>query len=180
MANNDDVVLGKAQWFPFRGANLVAHNVGERHHLRDRMLDLDARVHFHEIEAILFVKQELNSPRTGISNRFTSGDRCLSHFLTQLRRHHRRGRLFQQFLVPSLYRTLPLPKVNALAILIRHHLNLDMARMLDEFLEIDSAILECGRGFSRGGFQSMPQLIFRPHDAHAAAAAARRSFNDHR
>ena len=82
--------------------------------------------------------------------------------------------------MPSLYRTLALTQVNTLAIFIRHHLNFDVARTLDKFLEIDIAILEGSRGFSRGRFQSMPQFLFRVHDAHAAAAAARRSFNDHR
>ena len=56
MANDDDVILSKAQRLAFRRANLVAHNVGERHHLGDGMLDLDARVHFHEIEMVLFVQ----------------------------------------------------------------------------------------------------------------------------
>src|SRR5690349_5095873 len=80
----------------------------------------------------------------------------------------------------ALNGTLALAEVNTLAELVREHLDLDVSRLLDVTFDIDAAIIECGRGFGRSRFQRFAEFSFGTHDAHAAAAAAGRSFNDQR
>src|SRR5206468_1590507 len=60
-----------------RNANLPLHEIDAGHHLGDRMLDLQPRVHLEEIEAAVFVEQELDGARVRVADPF---------------RHRRRGR----------------------------------------------------------------------------------------
>ena len=47
-------------------ANLLLDDVDAGHELRDRVLDLQARVRFHEVELGLVVHQELEGSRVGV------------------------------------------------------------------------------------------------------------------
>ena len=68
MTDHDHVVLGEAERFAFSNANLIANDIGQRHHFSDGMLDLDARVHLHEIETLVLVEQELEGAGARITN----------------------------------------------------------------------------------------------------------------
>src|ERR1041385_6605710 len=80
----------------------------------------------------------------------------------------------------TLNRTFALAQINAIAMLVGHHLNLDVTRMFDVSLDVDIAILERRRGFSRRGLQRVAQFVFGIDDAHAATATAARGFDDYR
>src|SRR5262249_24786099 len=56
--DHDYIVLRKSERLSFGDPNLITHYVRQRHHLSDRMLNLNTRIHFHEIETIVFVEQE--------------------------------------------------------------------------------------------------------------------------
>ena len=49
-----------------RQANLPGHEVDAGHHLSDRMLDLQARVHLEEVEAAVLVEQKLDRSGIGV------------------------------------------------------------------------------------------------------------------
>ena len=53
----------------------------------------------------------------------------------------------------TLNRTLAFAEVDTIAVLIRHYLNLDMARTFDETLDVNVAVFERGRRFGRGSLQ---------------------------
>jgi hypothetical protein len=76
-------------------ADLIAHDVGERHHFRHRMLDLDARVHFHKVKRTVLVEQKLERPGARITDLLARfhGDRA--HPLALFGRDDRRRRFFQ-------------------------------------------------------------------------------------
>src|SRR6267143_228673 len=79
-----------------------------------------------------------------------------------------------------LDRALTLSEIDALAILIGQHLNLNVPGTFNEPFDIDVAVLE-GRGcFIRSHLEGVSELCFRAHDAHTPAAPAGRSFYDHR
>src|SRR5690349_16814807 len=80
----------------------------------------------------------------------------------------------------ALNRTFAFAKVNALPKLISQHLNLDMPRLFDITLDVDTAVVESSGGFGRGGLECFAELTFRTDDAHAAPAATCRSFHDQR
>ena len=54
-----DVLLRDGQHLPECNLDLLPDEVNARHHLRDRVLDLDARVHLHKVKALL-LPQELD------------------------------------------------------------------------------------------------------------------------
>jgi hypothetical protein len=72
-----------------RHADLLLHQVHARHQLRHRMLDLDARVHLHEVEAAVLVEQELDRARREVADRLRTARGRLAHALAQLRRQRR-------------------------------------------------------------------------------------------
>src|SRR5215213_5436952 len=72
-----------------------------------------------------------------------------------------------------------LAQMYAVAVLVRQHLNLYVARSLDVALYVDIAVLKGRSRFRRGRLKGRAELLFRAHDAHAASAAARRRLNNH-
>ena len=85
-----------------RNADLPAHQINPRHHLRDRMLDLEARIHFKKIEVTILVQQELDCPGIRVAN--AAGDRRSGrhHRLPNRRCHGERWRFFDDFLMTAL------------------------------------------------------------------------------
>ena len=59
---NVDVALLEPEPLAGRDANLFLDDVDAGHHLGDRMLDLQPRVRFHEVEAAVGIHQELERP----------------------------------------------------------------------------------------------------------------------
>ena len=52
-----------------RNPQLPLHEIDPRHHLRDRMLDLQPRVHLEEIELAVLVEQELDGAGVRVADR---------------------------------------------------------------------------------------------------------------
>src|SRR5690242_377312 len=142
------------------------------------MLDLDTRVHLHEIKLAMLIKEKLTRAGAGVTEFLAGCDRRVAHRLAHLRSQHRRWRLFHQLLVTTLNRALTLAKMNALAKLICEHLNLNMSRLFDVLLDVNTAVIESRRRLGRRGLERFAQLVLRTHDAHAATTAAGRSLDD--
>jgi len=68
---------GKAQLLPRRDADLELHQVDAGDHLGDRVLDLDAGVHLHEIEPLVDVQEEFDSAGVLVAHPLAEGDRRL-------------------------------------------------------------------------------------------------------
>ena len=82
MSDHNNVILAKPKRLAFSDANLVAHDVSERNHFRHWMLNLNARVHLHEVKALVFVEQKLKRSGARITNRPARRDRRFTHLLT--------------------------------------------------------------------------------------------------
>src|SRR5262249_6495582 len=82
--------------------------------------------------------------------------------------------------MPPLDAALSLTQADDFAVLVAQHLELDMARALDEFLHVEIAVAECGCGFSLRGVEELIDLTFLSDNAHAAATASGRRLYDHR
>src|SRR5436190_22099154 len=81
--------------------------------------------------------------------------------------------------MPALDRAFALAKGHDAAVRVAEHLDLDVARTLEIFLEIDGGIAECTLRFVARGLVLALQLAFFPADAHAATATARRGLENH-
>src|SRR5262245_44682268 len=95
------------------------------------MLDLQARVHLHEPEAIRLealrpIDDEFNRTRAHIADRLGSRDRRRTHGSAQFRTHTGGWSLLNHFLMPPLQRTIAFIEMNGVALSIRKDLQLDM------------------------------------------------------
>ena len=106
------------------------------------MLDLQAGVHFHEIELAALVEQELQRAGPLVAQRADGGDRDLAHPRTQLWRDGRRRRFLDQLLVPPLHRAVALAEMDGIAVAVAEHLDLDVTGIDDRALENDGRIAE--------------------------------------
>mmetsp|Transcript_16026 Transcript_16026/g.49582 ORF Transcript_16026/g.49582 Transcript_16026/m.49582 type:complete len:252 (-) Transcript_16026:138-893(-) len=69
--------------------------------------------------------------------------------------------------------------MHAVSVLVEEDLDLQVLRALDELLHEDPVVAERGRGLARAARKGSVELALGSHDAHAAAAAARRGFEHH-
>ena len=163
-----------------RDANLFLDDVDAGHHLGDRMLDLQPRVRFHEVEAAVRIHQELERPGVGVLHGLGGVDDDRAHPASHLVAERGRGRLFEQLLVPALDRAFAFAEVDDRPVLVAEDLELDMAWRFDVLLEVHIADAERRFGFTLRRLEGMRQLAHGSHDAHAAAAAAGRRLDDDR
>ena len=82
--------------------------------------------------------------------------------------------------MPALNRALALAEVHDVAVMVADDLELDVARVLEVFLDVDVAVAERGLGLSLRGPERVGQLAGIPHDAHASPAAAGDRLDDDR
>ena len=97
-----------------------------------------------------------------------------------LGRDRGRRRLLDQLLVVALDRALALAQVDAVAVRVAQHLELDVPRLDQVLLEVDRAVAEGGLGLGLGDHEAVPEALLVERDAHAAPAAARGRLDDHR
>ena len=140
------------------------------------MLDLQARIHFQEIEVLFEVRvhQKLDGTGIVIVGSLCDADRDLAHAPAHFRIHQWRGRLLHHFLVTALDGTLAFTEINRVAVLVRQHLHLDVPGVENGFLQINFAVSESPLRLALCRFQRGLQLLRRTHQSHPFAAAARR------
>ncbi len=89
-------------------------------------------------------------------------------------------RLFPDFLVAALQRTIALTEVYRTALAVAQHLDFDVARLLEIFLEVNVTIAKSRLGLRRGGGHGEFQIGLSAGNLHAAPAAASGGLDDHR
>src|SRR5437588_5344726 len=82
--------------------------------------------------------------------------------------------------MPPLNRAFALAEIDTVAVLVRHHLNLDVTRAVDVTLDVHVAILESSGRFGRSSFQRVAEFSFGMDDAHATTATAAGRFHNYR
>ena len=148
------------------------------------MLDLQPRVHLEEVEAlagrIRAGDDQLDRARRIISDRAGEGDGLLAHRLAHFGRDEGRRRFLDHLLVAALDRAFALAEVEDVAVLVAEHLDLDVARLLDELLDEDAVVAEAVEALALGRFEALAHVLLGPGEAHALAAAAGRGLHHHR
>ena len=97
------------------------------------MLYLQPGIHLQKIEVAGFIYNELHRARRGVTHRCRKGQRLGPHLRAQALIHKRGWSLFDNFLMTALNGALALVEMNAVAMMIRQHLDLDMPRLADKF-----------------------------------------------
>ena len=136
-------------------ADLGLDDVDAGHLLGDGVLDLDAGIDLDEIEgAGVGVLEELDRAGAAVFGGMGDGDGVVAEFLALPRRKIRRRRPLDDFLVTPLDGAVALEEVDDRAEGIGENLDFDMARPLDEFLQIDVVLAEGGLGFAARAVRS--------------------------
>jgi hypothetical protein len=143
------------------------------------VLDLDARVHFDEVELAVLVQEfecagaAVADPLAGFRATLAEGgDLCL--------RDAGGRRLLDHLLVPPLQRTVAAAQPQRRTETIGNHLDLDVARMTEEFLDVDISIAESPARLLLRQCNEVEQRRGIIHHPHPAPTATARSLDNHR
>ncbi len=80
----------------------------------------------------------------------------------------------------ALQRAVAVTQVDGIALAVGEHLDLHVARVGQEFFEVDHRVAEGCTGFVAGQLGRGDQILFLVHHAHAATTAAAGGLDDHR
>src|SRR4029450_4465177 len=137
------VALGELELAAGGDADLLEHEVDVGDHLGDGMLDLDAGIHLDEIELAVLV-QELDRADAEIlelAHRLRHG---LADGVARLVVESGGGAFLPHLLVTALQRAVALAQMDGAAAAVAQHLDLDVTRTGEIFLEIESVVAEGG------------------------------------
>ena len=137
-----DVALLEAQRLARGDADHLLDEIDAGDELGHRMLDLQPGVHLQEIEAAVLAGDELHRAGAVVADRLRERDRLLAHFGARLGVEQRARRFLDDFLVAALDRALALAEIDDVAVLVAQHLDFDVARIGDEFLDEDAIVAE--------------------------------------
>src|SRR5262245_51781476 len=102
MAADCDLILAEGDRFAGGDPNLLLDKVDSGDHLRDGMLDLDARIDFDEIEVVLSVNQKLARSRVDVAGGPGQPYGGFTQLDAHIQRQGRRGGFLHQLLMSSL------------------------------------------------------------------------------
>ena len=174
MAGEVHIFLGDFQGFTSGNANLGAYEVNARNGFGDAMLNLNARVDFHEVEFVVGqVKQEFYRTDVGIMYALGSLYCKTAYAVAHILREGDGRRFFQKLLVAALQGAFTLAQVEHFTVVIGHNLHFDMAGTFNIMFEI---IL--GLGDVHQQIQDVLEVVFVMGNAHTLAAATGNRLQD--
>src|SRR2546423_8441220 len=144
------------------------------------MLNLNPRVHLHQVRVAIGIDQKLHRPCAFIAYRPCPRDGRLAHAPAHISIDVGGGRLLDQLLLAALYGAVALTQVHNVAVAVAHHLDFDVAGITDELLQVYTVVLEDRLGRVAYVLEGVGQLTFLPNDLHTAPTATRRGLQDNR
>ena len=145
------------------------------------MLDLQPRVHLHEIELAGGIEQELDRAGAHIVHRLGQRDRGAAPIRSRKAASTAgEGDLLDQLLVPPLHRAVALAEMHDIAVLVGEHLHLDVARAWSARVRAAAARRRRRAAPPSAPHRARRQARFRRDQPHAASAAAGRRLDHQR
>src|SRR5690606_33088125 len=167
-----EFMLLEGKWLASGDVDLKLDQIPTGNRFCYGVLHLQARIHFQEIEPVVFVEKKLDRARSVIATGAGYPYGCVAHFRPELRGEHRRRRFFDDFLMAALYGALAFEKVEDITVSITQHLKLDMPGFGDVFLDKHRSIAKCRCGLTHGAFHLRGEVVFLFHDAHPFSSSA--------
>ena len=90
------------------------------------------------------------------------------------------GAFLPDLLVAALQGAVALAEMDRVALAVAEHLDLDVARLLEIFLDIDRVVAESSLGLGLGGLERVEEIVLVARHLHAASAAAGSRLDDDR
>ena len=177
----DDPILREfdGEILALRLSDLRADQVDARHHLRNRMLDLNAGVHLEkEILAAFIVVEKLDGSSALVTTALSELDGDGAHRGSLTGFEGRRCRLLDHLLVAALHRAVTVEQMHRAPVAKSEHLHLDVTRAGHEMLEINGAVAEGSMRDRRRLFDGIEQPRGFIHAPHTDAAAAGRRLHE--
>ena len=175
-----DLCLGSRHRLALRNAQLPFDQIDAGNEFRDRMLHLQAGIHFHEVEILSIVHQKFHGARTNVTHRLGGFDGGLRHRRTHFGAQARRRRFFDDLLMPALHRTVAIEQTQSLSVRVGKDLHFHVPGLGKVALHEQAIIAKGGarqtlRRFHRSGY-----LGGGIDHLHAFAAASRARLDDQR
>src|SRR5690242_15588441 len=181
MPRTHDLILLHRQALAGSDTQLPFHQIKPGHGFGDRMLDLEPRIHLHEVETLAaFFGDELDRAGADVTNRARRRDRRLADIEPPLAGETRRRRLFYDFLMPALDRAIALEQMDDVAASVAENLHLNMAGAFEIAFQQHCVIAESAFRLAPGAVESARELGRARDDAHAPPAAAGGCFYHYR
>ena len=144
-----------------RDEDLLADDVDPGHRLRDRVLDLDARVHLEEEVLAVGREQPLDRPGRPVVDGASRVDRESADARAELGPDGGRRRLLDELLVAALDRAVALAEMDDVAVRVREDLHLDVARVVEVALDVHGGVGEVRLAFPHGRLEGPLDLVRR-------------------
>ena len=148
MAALGDIGLFERQSLTGGDAELPLDEIEAGDRLRDRVLDLQPRIHLHEKDAGAAVVEKLDRSCPAIVDGRARTNAGGEQFAADRRVQVGRGRLLDDLLMPALHGAVALEHVNHLAVAVAEDLHLDVPRPLQVLLDQETVVAERGDGFA--------------------------------
>ncbi|ENN85990.1 hypothetical protein RHSP_16060 [Rhizobium freirei PRF 81] len=158
--------------------DLLVHKVDAGNGFRDRMLHLQAGVHFDKIELAVFI-EELDGAGAAILQLLHGVGADLADLHALLDVECWRICLFPDLLVAALQRAVALAEMDRIAFAVAEHLDFDVTRLAEILFHVDGFVAESGARFRASRRPGFDQVLFGAGDLHAAAAAAGGCLDEH-
>ena len=180
-AARGDAVLRQSQ-LSQRGAsgdlNLSGDDVDAGDLLGDGVLDLDTRVDFDEVVAVLLIDEELRSASIAVVDSLGQPDGISQDGIASLGREILRGGDLDNLLVATLDGAVTLVQVNDVSVVIAKQLDLDVLGLVEESLDKDSAVAEGRLGLRGCALEMLLQTLGFANNSHASATTAVSGLDD--
>ena len=153
--------------------DLRLDDVDSRYLLRHRVLNLNPRVDFDEVELVCVgIDEKFDRAGIFVIHFATDGECRVAQRQSDVRSKIRGRSDLDHFLVPSLHRAVPLVKMHEVSVRVAQNLHFNMAGTLNEFFHKDIGTAEhCERFLSRL-FECGFELIRLTDDTHPSSATA--------
>ena len=172
----DDV---RAEMFAGGDLDLVLDEVASVNLFGDRVFDLDAGVHFHEVEIPVVVDEILDGAGILVSDAFAELDRGIAHLFAKLGGHERGWAFLHDLLVTALQGAITLAEMNDAAVLVAEDLELNVVGIDDELLDVNGTVTKSFFGLHAGGVVTLNKAALVAGDAHTASTTTGHGLDHH-
>ena len=183
-ALNRERILCQRQPLAGSDAELPLDEVLAGDRLRHRMLDLQPGIHFHEPnpvgpKSVCTVGDEFDRAGADIFHGLSRADRRHADGLARLGVHARCWRFLDYLLVAALQRAVALEQMHDIAVSVAEHLNFDVARRENIFLDQHAVVAKSRCGLAPAAFQRAVEVRLGIDPAHALAATTGHCLDQH-
>ena len=150
--------------------DLLLDEVDAGHHFGDRMLNLNAGVHFHEEEVMVLVEEKFNGADIPVMHSFDGFNRDAADFSPEFFIDGRRRRFFEKLLMPALDRAVSFSEMRDMTTVVGDDLHFDMTGFEKVSFKVDGIVAERALCLRLGRLKGASEIVGFIDDTHTAAS----------